>query len=106
MTSLRWYDFEVVHRAGITKLNADGLSRNPNPSDEDLIGAKWHENCDREAVLGWHVAIYLTLYLGVVFEVPIQGLDSEINRLQAIADIWEDFPVLHKLQHDIFLSFI
>ena len=34
------YNFEVVHRAGITNLNADGLSRNPNPSDEYLTGAK------------------------------------------------------------------
>ena len=37
---LQDYDFEVVHRAGITNLDANGLSRNPSPSDEDLIGAR------------------------------------------------------------------
>ena len=35
---LQEYDFEVVHRAGITNLDADGLSRNPSPSDEDFTG--------------------------------------------------------------------
>ena len=30
------YNFEVVHRAGITILDADGLSRNPRSSDDDL----------------------------------------------------------------------
>jgi hypothetical protein len=35
---LQIYNFEVVHRVEITNLNADGLSRNPNHSDEDLIG--------------------------------------------------------------------
>jgi hypothetical protein len=39
---LQEYDFEVVHRAGIANLDADGLSRNPSASDEDLTGASWH----------------------------------------------------------------
>ena len=37
---LQKYDFEVVHCAGITNLDADGLSSNPSPSDEDLTGAR------------------------------------------------------------------
>ena len=37
---LQEYDFEVVYRAGITNMDADGPSRNPSPSDEDLTGAK------------------------------------------------------------------
>ena len=28
---LQEYDFEVVHKAGIKNLDADGLSRNPSP---------------------------------------------------------------------------
>ena len=31
-------NFEVVHRARVTNLDADGLSRNPSPSDENLTG--------------------------------------------------------------------
>ena len=41
---LQDYDFEVVHRAGITNLDANGLSRNPSPSNEDLTGARWHRH--------------------------------------------------------------
>ena len=99
---LQEYDFEVVHRAGITNLDADGLSRNPSPSNEDLTGARWHGDCDREAVPGWHAAAYLTLFSSAAVEVPIQGSDDETDRPQAIADIWEDLPVLHKLQHGTF----
>ena len=101
---LKEYDFEVVHCAGITNLDADGLSRNPSPSDEDLTGAKWHGDCDREAVPGWHAAAYLTLFSGAVIEVPIQGLHDKTDRPQAIADISEDLPVLQKLQQGTFPS--
>ena len=99
---LQEYDFEVVHRAGITNMDADGLSRNPSPSDEDLTGARWHGDCDREAVPSWHAAAYLTLFSGASVEIPIQGSDDETDRPQAIADIWEDLPVLHKLQQGTF----
>ena len=101
---LQDYDFEVVHHVGITNLDADGLLRNPSPSDEDLIGAMWYRYYDREAVPSWHVAVYLTLFCGAAIEVPMQGLDDETNRPQAIADIWEDLPVLHKLQQKTFHS--
>ena len=37
---LQKYDFEVLHRDGITNLDVDGLSRNPSPSDEDLTKAR------------------------------------------------------------------
>ena len=43
---LHEYDLDVVHRVGITNLDADRLSRNPSPLDEDLTKAKWHGNCD------------------------------------------------------------
>jgi hypothetical protein len=96
------YDFEVVHRARITNLDADGLSCNPSPSNEDLTRARWYEDCDREAVPGWHAAAYLTLFSSAIVEVPIQGSDDETDRPQAIADIWEDLFVLHKLQQGTF----
>jgi hypothetical protein len=68
---LQEYDFEVVHRAGITNTDADGLSRNPSPSDEDLTGARWHGDCDREEVPGGHAGAYLTLFSGASVEIPI-----------------------------------
>ena len=77
---LQEYDFEVVHRAGITNMNADGLSRNPSPSDEDLTGAMWHGDYDREAVPGWHAFAYLTLFSGASIDIPIQGSDDETDR--------------------------
>ena len=39
-------------------------------------------------------------------KILIQGSDDETDRLQAIADIWEDLPVLHKLQQGTFPSSI
>jgi len=96
------YDFEVVHRGGITNLDADGLSRNPSPSDEDLTGARWHGDCDREAVPGWHAAAYLTLMSGSTSQVLDQGLDEELDRTQVVGDVWEDLAVLHKLQQGSF----
>ena len=68
---LQEYDFEMVHHAGITNLDVDGLSRNSCPSDEDSVAARWHGDCNREAVPGWHIAAYLTLFLGAATEVPI-----------------------------------
>ena len=99
---LQEYDFEMIHRAGVTNLDADGFSHNPNPLDEDLTGARWHGNCNQDAVLVWHVVVYLILFFKTSVEVLIQGSDDETNRPQAIADIWKDLLVLHKLQHRTF----
>ena len=76
---------------------------NPSPSDEDLTEARWHGDCDREKVPGWHAAVYLTLFSSAAVEVPIHGSDDETDRPQVIWDIWKDLPVLHKLQHGTFL---
>ena len=38
----------------------------------------------------------------MVVEDPIHGSDDETDRSQAIADIWEDLLVLHKLQQGTF----
>ena len=55
-----------------------------------MTGARWHGDCDREAVPGWHTVAYFTLFFGTVVEVPIQGSDDETDRPQAIVNIWED----------------
>ena len=36
----RDYGFEVVHCVVMTNIDANGFSRNPSPSDEDLTGAR------------------------------------------------------------------
>ena len=33
---LQEYDFKVMHRSGLVNMNANGLSRNPYPSQKDL----------------------------------------------------------------------
>ena len=78
------YDFEVVHRVGITNLSADGLSCNPSPSEEDLIGARRHGDCDREAVPGWHAAAYLTLMLGSVSPLSDEVIDEESDKARVV----------------------
>ena len=50
----------------------------------------------------WHAVAYLILFSSAAVEVPIHGSDNEIDRPQAIADIWEDLPVLHKFQQGTF----
>jgi hypothetical protein len=61
---LQEYDFQVVHRPGVTKLDANGLSWNPCTSQEDDTRTRWHGEVDEEMVLGWHASAFLCL-LGV-----------------------------------------
>jgi hypothetical protein len=61
---LQEYDFQVVHKLGVTNLDADGLSRNPCTSQEDNTRARGHGEVDEEMVLGWHASTFLCL-LGV-----------------------------------------
>ena len=95
---LKEYNFEVILRAGITNLDADGFSHNLSPSNKDMTRTKWHGDCDQEAVPRWHAAVYRTLFCGAAIEVSTQGSNDETDRPQAIANIWEDFPISHKLQ--------
>ena len=74
---LQEYNFDGAHRLGITNLDADGLSRSPSPLEEHITGARWHGDCDRDAVPGWYATTYLTLMSGSVFVLPDQGLDEE-----------------------------
>ena len=40
-------------------LDADGLSRNPSPLQEDLTRARWHDTSDQKVVSSWHALAYL-----------------------------------------------
>jgi hypothetical protein len=46
------YDFKVVHRAGLVNMDADGLSRNPIPSQADATGARWHVEDGEDSLPG------------------------------------------------------
>ena len=81
---LQEYDFEVLHYAGITNLDADGLSRTPNPPEEDLTGARWHWDYDQETFLGWHAIVYLTLIFGFDVEILIHSSVDETNELRLL----------------------
>lgn len=50
---LQEYDFTVSHRAGTANMDADGLSRNPNPSSSDSTHARHHGTSDSMEVPGW-----------------------------------------------------
>lgn len=67
---LQKYDFEVVHQAWITNLNADGVSRNPSPSNEDLTKARWRGDCNNEAIPGWHATINSVLTSSSTSDIP------------------------------------
>ena len=81
------YDFQVVYRACITNLDADGLSGNPILPEEDLTGKTWHEDRDREAFPGWHAAAYLTSMSSSTFVFRVQSLDEESNRAQIVTNV-------------------
>ncbi len=53
-----------MHKPRVTNLDADGLNQNPCTSQEDNIGARWHDEVDEEMVPSWHASTFLCL-LGV-----------------------------------------
>ena len=63
----------------------------------------WPEPGDMGIVIKMRFQVaYFTLFSGSAAEVPIQGLDDNTHWPQAIVYIWEDLPVMHKLQHGTF----
>ena len=105
---LQEYDFEVVHKAGIKNLDADGLSRNPSPLQKDLTGARWHGTSDQEAVPGWHASAYLAWMEGGSSQTIGDTRDGdaedalELTQAQGTTDVWRDQGVLHRMQHGNF----
>lgn len=47
---LQEYDFEVVYKGRLRNLDANSLSNNSSPLEEDMIDASWYGTCDQEVV--------------------------------------------------------
>ena len=105
---LHEYEFEVVHKARVKNLDADGLSRNPSPLQEDLTRARWHGTLDQEAVPGWHASAYLAWMEGGSRQTIGNTRDGdaedalELTQAQGTLDVWKDQGVLHQMQHGDF----
>ncbi|CAM6125100.1 unnamed protein product [Calypogeia fissa] len=82
---LQEYEFEVIHKAGVTHQNADTMSRSPLATSADLSDARQ----DFDQVMALQPATvsgYLALLCCTVVDQPI-------------VDIWEDQDTIHFLQH-------
>ena len=98
---LQEYDFKVVHRAGLVNMDADGLSRNPCPSQKDATGARWHVSEDEEKIPSWHAAcLSLLAYRG---DVPSHSSDKREGEEESggVMDIHHDGPVWSYLRDSV-----
>lgn len=64
-------------------MDADGLSRNPYPSQKDSTYARWHVETYEEALPGWHCSTYFSILamIGDIIEEPIveATMDEEVG---------------------------
>ena len=80
-------------------MDADGLSRNPCPSQKDSTGARWHVGEDEEEMQGWHTSMCLSLL--AANGDSSNGSSTEIEGKEEFGgakDVFEDGPVLDYLR--------
>jgi hypothetical protein len=96
------YDFKVVHRAGLVNMDADGLSRNPIPSQADATGARWHVEEGEDSLPGWHCSAFLCLLAinrDTTGEATVATIDADDGEESGGAkDIFEDVDVMKYLK--------
>jgi hypothetical protein len=96
------YDFKVVHRVGLVNMDADGLSRNPVPSQADATGARWHVEEGEDSLPGWHYSAFLCLLAmngdttGKATVATVDADDGEESG--GTKDIFEDVDVMKYLK--------
>jgi hypothetical protein len=91
------YDFKVVHRAGLVNMDADGLSRNPIPSQADATGARWHIEDGEDSLPGWHCCALclLAMHGDTTGEAIVTTVDADGGEDSGGAkDIFEDEDVM------------
>jgi hypothetical protein len=96
------YDFKVVHRAGLVNMDADGLSRNPIPSQADATGTRWHVEEGEDSLPGWHCSAFLCLFAmngDTTGEATVATVDADDGEESGGAkDIFEDVDVMEYLK--------
>jgi hypothetical protein len=92
------YDFKVIHRAGLVNMDADGLSRNPIPSQADVTGARWHIEDGEDSLSGWHCSALLCLLAmngDTTEEATVATVDADGGEeSEGAKDIFEDEDVM------------
>jgi hypothetical protein len=109
---LQEYDFEVIHRAGLQNLNADGLSRNPLESTEDNGVRQDHDRVPvssleydlggviEEAWVPTPTVAPQAASRWLVGTLPplVVPLSVAAGRVVSV-DVWSDAPLLYFLKH-------
>jgi hypothetical protein len=105
---MRWalmlmeYNFKVVHRAGLVNMDADGLSRNPVPSQADATGSRWHVDDGEDSLPGWHCSTFLCLLVmhgDTTRDATVATVNEDGGKESGGAkDIFEDVDVMKYLK--------
>ena len=96
---LQEYDFKVVHRSGLLNMDANGLIRNPCPSQKDSTGVRWHVGEDEEEMPRWYASMCLSLL--ATNGKSSNDSSTKIEREEesgGAKDVFEDGPVLDYLR--------
>jgi hypothetical protein len=86
----------------LVNMDADGLSRNPIPSQADATGARWHVEEGEDSLPGWHCSTFLCLLAmngDTTGEATVATVDADDGEESGGAkDIFEDVDVMKYLK--------